>query len=200
MKYNEQRAIDSATDLFWKKGFQGAGMRDIQQALDMRPGSIYARFENKEGLFTRVINQYAEHGRARLQAVSEHQEPLVALRTFFVEEVTGASEKRYKRQCLLVKSLAEFDNLGEAAKQAILNGMDALHEGFGQVVAALSAPPHNMIKGDESLIAHWLQEQFVGLRTLAVYASDARINLLIDKLLLDLKGHWPALNRPASDE
>ncbi len=200
MKYNEQAAIDNATDLFWKKGFQGAGMRDIQQALDMRPGSIYARFENKEGLFTRVINQYAGHGQARLQAVSQHPQPLMALRAFFVEEVTGASEQRYKRQCLLVKSLAEFDNLGAAARQAVLEGMDALHEGFVRVVAVLSSPPHTQVTGDQDLIAHWLQEQFVGLRTLAVYASDARIHQLIDKLLLDLQGDWPAPNPPASAE
>ena len=47
MKYNQDEVIEKATVLFWQRGFQGAGMRDIQQALDMRPGSIYARFQSK---------------------------------------------------------------------------------------------------------------------------------------------------------
>ena len=51
MKYDHDEIIEKATTLFWQRGFQAAGMRDIQQALDMRPGSIYARFQSKEGLF-----------------------------------------------------------------------------------------------------------------------------------------------------
>jgi len=35
MKYVESEVIEKATTLFWQKGFQAAGMRDIQQALDI---------------------------------------------------------------------------------------------------------------------------------------------------------------------
>lgn len=61
MKYDRDKVIDKATALFWQRGFQGAGMRDIQQALDMRPGSIYARFQSKEGLFKLVVDKYADN-------------------------------------------------------------------------------------------------------------------------------------------
>ncbi|MDC9612019.1 TetR/AcrR family transcriptional regulator, partial [Pseudoalteromonas sp. GABNS16H] len=37
-------------NLFWERGYAGASMKQIEQALDMRPGSIYATFGSKDGL------------------------------------------------------------------------------------------------------------------------------------------------------
>ncbi|MGB2139878.1 MAG: helix-turn-helix domain-containing protein, partial [Psychrobacter sp.] len=45
--YNRQEALDRAVKLFWHKGFHATSLKDIEQALDMRPGSIYAAFGNK---------------------------------------------------------------------------------------------------------------------------------------------------------
>ena len=49
--YNRHDALERALQLFWQKGFHATSLKDIEQALDMRPGSIYAAFGNKEGLF-----------------------------------------------------------------------------------------------------------------------------------------------------
>ncbi|MEC9128266.1 MAG: helix-turn-helix domain-containing protein, partial [Pseudomonadota bacterium] len=83
MKYDHDEIIEKATTLFWQRGFQAAGMRDIQQALDMRPGSIYARFQSKEGLFKLVVEHYADNSAKRLKQVTEAQSPLDALYHFF---------------------------------------------------------------------------------------------------------------------
>lgn len=58
-KHDRQDAIQKATDLFWEKGFHATSMRNIQQAMDMRPGSIYASFGSKEGLFQESLQHYA---------------------------------------------------------------------------------------------------------------------------------------------
>ncbi|MFZ3076621.1 MAG: helix-turn-helix domain-containing protein, partial [Psychrobacter glacincola] len=49
--YNRHEALERAIQLFWQKGFHATSLKDIEQALDMRPGSIYAAFGNKDGLF-----------------------------------------------------------------------------------------------------------------------------------------------------
>ncbi|MED5378323.1 MAG: helix-turn-helix domain-containing protein, partial [Pseudomonadota bacterium] len=118
MKYDHDEIIEKATTLFWQRGFQAAGMRDIQQALDMRPGSIYARFQSKEGLFKLVVEHYADNSAKRLKQVTEAQSPLDALYHFFETALTGPDEQRYMRQCLLVKSIAELELIGDIAKKA----------------------------------------------------------------------------------
>ena len=130
MKYDHDDIIEKATTLFWQRGFHAAGMRDIQQALDMRPGSIYARFQSKEGLFKLVVEHYAQNSAVRLKQVAEAESPLNALYNFFETALTGPDEQRYMRQCLLVKSIAELELIGDIARKAVIESMQTLKAGF----------------------------------------------------------------------
>ncbi|MHC4452082.1 MAG: TetR family transcriptional regulator [Planctomycetota bacterium] len=51
-KTEEKRAeiLRNAADVFRRKGFAGAGMREIAQGLGMAPGALYYYFESKEDL------------------------------------------------------------------------------------------------------------------------------------------------------
>ena len=192
MKYDHDDIIEKATTLFWQRGFHAAGMRDIQQALDMRPGSIYARFQSKEGLFKLVVEHYAQNSAERLKQVAEAESPLNALYNFFETALTGPDEQRYMRQCLLVKSIAELDIIGEVAKKTVLESMQTLKVGFKHIIEACiekgELPEHT----PTALAAEWLQNQFVGLRAFAILQDDDKaIAQIINKTLLDLKNEWP---------
>lgn len=192
MKYDHDDIIEKATALFWQRGFQAAGMRDIQQALDMRPGSIYARFQSKEGLFKLVVENYAQNSAKRLKQVAEAESPLGALYHFFETALTGPDEQRYMRQCLLVKSIAELDIIGDIAKKAVLESMQTLKTGFRDIIEACIENGELPEQTPAKLAAEWLQNQFVGLRAFAVVQDDDKpITQMIDKVLLDIKGQWP---------
>jgi len=192
MKYDHDEIIEKATTLFWKRGFQAAGMRDIQQALDMRPGSIYARFQSKEGLFKLVIEQYAQNSAERLKQVAAAESPLNALYRFFETALTGPDEQRYMRQCLLVKSIAELDIIGDVARKAVLDSMQTLKAGFSDIIEACIENGELPAHTPTTLSADWLQNQFVGLRAFALMQDENKaIIQMIDKVMIDLKGRWP---------
>lgn len=195
MKYATQEVIEKATVLFWQKGFQAAGMRDIQDALDMRPGSIYARFKSKEGLFQLVVEHYVENSKAKLNAVAEATSPCTALHSFFTQALINPEEYRFMRQCLLVKSITELDVIGEQGKQAVVEGMAALQQCFAGIVSRAIECQELPTSTPVDLAANWLQNQFVGLRAFALMQHDnAAIATMIDKVLIDLKTQWP-INR-----
>ena len=54
-RYDRKTALEKAVGLFWEKGYHGSSMKQIEQALDMRPGSIYATFGSKDGLFSEAL-------------------------------------------------------------------------------------------------------------------------------------------------
>lgn len=192
MKYDHDDIIEKATTLFWQRGFHAAGMRDIQQALDMRPGSIYARFQSKEGLFKLVVEHYAQNSAERLKQVAEAESPLNALYNFFETALTGPDEQRYMRQCLLVKSIAELDIIGEVAKKTVLESMQTLKVGFRHIIETCIEKGELPENTPTALAAEWLQNQFVGLRAFAILQDDNKaIIQIINKTLLDLKNEWP---------
>jgi TetR/AcrR family transcriptional repressor of nem operon len=192
MKYAQEDAVEKATILFWKKGFQGSGMRDIQQALDMRPGSIYARFQNKEGLFKLVVEQYVAHSKDKLQSVAESDTPLLSLREFFKTALINPDELRYMRQCLLVKSITELELIGDVGKKAVLDGMVLLNNCFANIIEKAIEAKELPETTPVEFAADWLQNQFVGLRAFAILQTDNdAIEQMIDKVLYDLTTQWP---------
>ena len=193
MKYAQEDAVEKATILFWKKGFQGSGMRDIQQALDMRPGSIYARFQNKEGLFKLVVEQYVAHSKDKLQNVAESDTPLLSLREFFKTALINPDELRYMRQCLLVKSITELELIGDLGKKAVLEGMVLLNNSFANIIEKAIETKELQDTTPVAFAADWLQNQFVWLRAFAILQTDnSAIEKMIDKVLYDLAAQWPS--------
>ncbi|NBB84288.1 MAG: TetR family transcriptional regulator, partial [Alphaproteobacteria bacterium] len=40
--FDRAAVLDKAMALFWAKGYHATSLRDLEAALDLRPGSIYA--------------------------------------------------------------------------------------------------------------------------------------------------------------
>jgi AcrR family transcriptional regulator len=43
--------------VFWRKGYEGASLSDLTEAMGINPPSLYAAFGNKEGLFRAVLER-----------------------------------------------------------------------------------------------------------------------------------------------
>ena len=52
------RAIEIATDLFWRNGYERTSLAELTNAMGIAPPSFYFAFGSKEGLFKRVLEQY----------------------------------------------------------------------------------------------------------------------------------------------
>ncbi len=59
-EFDIDTAIKAATELFWRKGYEGTSLTDLTGAMGITPPSFYFAFGNKEKLFRRVIEQYYE--------------------------------------------------------------------------------------------------------------------------------------------
>ena len=62
-RFDRQVALHRAVELFWSRGYYASSMKHIEEALDMRPGSLYATFGSKSGLFSEALDAYAARGR-----------------------------------------------------------------------------------------------------------------------------------------
>jgi AcrR family transcriptional regulator len=51
-------AIEKATGLFWRNGYEGTSLSDLTKAIGITPPSFYFAFGSKEGLFKKVTERY----------------------------------------------------------------------------------------------------------------------------------------------
>jgi AcrR family transcriptional regulator len=56
--FDENKALDSAIDVFWRLGYEGASVTTLTKAMGINKPSLYALFGSKEELFARALERY----------------------------------------------------------------------------------------------------------------------------------------------
>jgi AcrR family transcriptional regulator len=70
-EFDTEQALDLATELFWRKGYEGTSLSDLTDALGITRPSLYAAFGNKEALFRLALDRYeAKAGAYRTKALA----------------------------------------------------------------------------------------------------------------------------------
>ena len=58
--FDVDQALDRALQVFWRKGYEGASLSDLTSAMGINRPSLYAAFGDKETLFRKALDRYAE--------------------------------------------------------------------------------------------------------------------------------------------
>ncbi len=56
--FDMDQALDQALRVFWEKGYEGASLPDLTEAMGINRPSLYAAFGNKEELFRKALDRY----------------------------------------------------------------------------------------------------------------------------------------------
>ncbi len=59
--FDPQKALDKALRVFWQHGYEGASLAQLTRAMGINRPSMYAAFGNKEQLFRKVLDRYAQN-------------------------------------------------------------------------------------------------------------------------------------------
>jgi AcrR family transcriptional regulator len=57
-EFDTEEALSAALKVFWKKGFDGASLTDLTEAMGITRPSLYCAFGNKEELFKKALDLY----------------------------------------------------------------------------------------------------------------------------------------------
>lgn len=91
-KFNRDDAVNRAMNVFWNKGYDGASMKNLTEAMGINSPSLYAEFGDKHGLYLETIDHYAnDDGCAPLVALETELDITKAVHAFFEAVITYAT-------------------------------------------------------------------------------------------------------------
>ena len=188
-KFNRDDVINKAKNLYWEKGYHGTSMRNLQDVVDMRPGSIYAAFGSKENLFNEALNCYAQESTEHLaNCMAKEKTTLDGLKYFLRSITTCNKESTPNGMCMIVKSIAELtkndhpDLLSNATH--ILGRIEV---SFCKIFQQAIDNGEIDAAKDPTELARYFQIQLIGLRTYAqVSHSTNAIENFIDDIFKNL--------------
>ena len=164
MKYERTEALNKATELFWQKGYQGTKMRDLQDHLDMRPGSIYAGFGSKEALFLQVLDCYVEQSLSKIDEYNQlAAHPLEALKDFVSGFIFVEGKLENCKVCLLVKTVSESETSQPKLHTHALLGLQKIEEKFTKLFTQAQQLKLLSQTANTEQLGKWLQMQIMGL-------------------------------------
>ncbi|KEJ90608.1 TetR/AcrR family transcriptional regulator [Sulfitobacter donghicola] len=163
--YDREKSLDAALSVFWTKGYHATSLKDLETALAMKPGSIYAAFKSKENLYLLALERYfmksrngfrkqAENALSPLQILADH------LRAFPALDDDDAA----KQACMLTKTLVDTRSTDNVLADQTRQYMREMREEFGKVFHAALGKGELPDNADTMRLARRYQANLTALR------------------------------------
>lgn len=101
--FDSEKAIDRAMRVFWRNGYEGTSLPDLTKAMRINRPSLYAAFGNKEALFRKVLDHYAEGPASYVQKALEARTSREVAERLLQGAIDLLTDKRHPGGCLFVQ-------------------------------------------------------------------------------------------------
>ena len=133
VEFNEEEAIQKAMEVFWKKGYSGASMRDLTDAMHINSSSLYNTIGDKHQLFVKCIRNYTQ---GRMQDALTHagkiKSPLKAIVSFINDAVNAILYSN--NSCLAIKTTFEVAANDPDVQQVLKEDNEFTHQFLSDLI------------------------------------------------------------------
>ncbi|MGM0907315.1 MAG: TetR/AcrR family transcriptional regulator [Pseudomonadota bacterium] len=184
-KFHRETALNNALKLFWRKGYHATSMKDIEEEMDMRPGSIYAAFGNKEALFKETLEKYAALAAEEFeQTLAQRSSILQGISLYLRNIAVMTSNESPTKACMLVKTLLEFTPEDSAFSEPAKAYLDKFERCFTDAFQLAQQRGEIGQAQSPERLARLLQTNIIGLRTMARRGvSQQQLESLADDII-----------------
>lgn len=164
VKFNRGVVLDKATQLFWRKGFYATSMRDLLEAVNLRSGSLYGSFGDKQQIFKESLNYYGYNSIAIVsQYETDYGMALDALKAFARNSILEC-DSAPSRICMLVKTISELSHEEEVLSELARQWLKVMELAFSKLFEkAKQQGLQNPLPSE--MLAKQFQVQVMGLKT-----------------------------------
>jgi AcrR family transcriptional regulator len=187
-EFDPDAALDHALAVFWRKGYEGTSLADLTRAMGINRPSLYAAFGNKEELFRRALDRYAEGPAAYVRAALHEPTARAVAERLLSAAIDVVTDRRNPRGCLLVQGALACGEAAESVRRELvarrLASEAALRERFKRARAAGDLPDDS----DPSDLARYMMAVVQGL---AVQAAGGASRAKLRRVAALALRAWP---------
>ena len=166
--FNTDAALDQATRIFGKKGYDATSMSDLTEAMKINKGSLYNAFGSKKELFDRALARYDQQNRAaRLAELRGWNDPRAAIDALFQGLIDGARNDPAHLGCFVINTAQDLPNQSPEAAKLVRASLDQIKEFFADMIVEGQKQAQISPSVDAEATAQGLLSLFVGMRVLS---------------------------------
>lgn len=185
VEFEREAVLREVMNIFWRKGYQATSIKDVVDATQMQPGSLYWTFGNKQKLFLAAMDCYRQDMQSLIKTTLKADlPPLTRIEQFFHGLVAHTSNSGSNNGCLLINTLLEAAE-GDQEISAIINQtFTQLEAGFAQVLKLAQQQGAISANKKPEDLAKLLIVGMFGLRIYSKNSTDPQTaNIIISTLM-----------------
>src|SRR5437763_175317 len=145
--FDVEAALDRALEVFWRKGYDGASLSDLTRAMGINRPSLYATFGNKEALFRKALDRYAEGPMAYIREALGAPTARAVAERLLRGTVDLLTDPQHPAGCLMVQGALSCGDAAEPIRRELaarrMKGEAAIRERLARAQADGDLPPHS---------------------------------------------------------
>jgi TetR/AcrR family transcriptional regulator, copper-responsive repressor len=166
--YTREEVLRRATDLFARKGYEGAHLQELVEVTGLNRFSLYKEFGGKEGLFQAALEAYLAE-LASLAAHLERDPPgLANLRTF----LAALRAHEFPHGCFAINTIREKHVAPQRAFAEVERFVAGLEEGLRRNLAGARSSGELHPDTDVAALAKLLTTLDMGLISYGIVSED----------------------------
>ena len=187
-EFDPDQALDIALQVFWRRGYEGASMADLTEAMGITKPSLYAAFGNKEELFRKALDRYADGPGGYVQVALAKPTALEVVEHLLFKAADAVTDPDHPPGCLAVQGALSCGEAAESIKQELMtrraNGEQNLRQRFERAVAQGDLPK----EADAADLARYISAILQGM---AVQAAGGASREQLRKIAHMTLRTWP---------
>ncbi len=171
-QFDTEVALRSAMEVFWQRGYEGAGMRELLERMGIARKSLYDTFGSKRELFLRALRLYSDSELAAVrQTLDRDGSALDNLREVLNgwQDACGAEERR---GCLLGNNIAHFSGDDVEMMSLLRLHLESLERAFARAIEKAQRDGEIGTDADPADLARMLVATAQGLALMARVRDD----------------------------
>ncbi|MBT7487577.1 MAG: TetR/AcrR family transcriptional regulator [Rhodospirillales bacterium] len=177
--------IEKSIDVFLAKGYEATAIKDIVDATNVHPGSLYNEFGSKKEIYKQALEHFLKISKFNLNlANAEIAPPRATIEKLFFDLIDSTSERGSVGHCLISKAAMEIGGVDEEItawlkvvfkkSESLLSRLIERGQAAGEITS--SRPPQEL--------AQFLGSTVQGMQVMARFERDKKKFRAIAKIAL----------------
>ncbi|MEW6689153.1 MAG: TetR family transcriptional regulator C-terminal domain-containing protein [Pseudomonadota bacterium] len=183
-EFDPDKALDTATRLFWSRGFKHTSLDGLCAATGLNRSSLYAAFGAKRDLYLSALARYEEGSAARIAAAFAVRPARDGLKRFFDSLIDAIVAGPGRRGCFIGNCAAEMAQLDRTAAARVRRSLARIEAAFREGLEEARARGELPRRSDPAALARFLTAGVQGLRLVGKANPDrASLNDIAETML-----------------
>jgi AcrR family transcriptional regulator len=186
--FDIDKALDCALQVFWRKGYEGTSLPDLTKAMGIKRPSLYAAFGNKEELFRKVLDRYADGPGAYIREALEKPTARAVVERLLNGGADLLTDPRYPCGCLAVQGALACGETADRIRQELISRRAAVEAAIRQRLEHAKSTGDLPADADPADLARYVAAVSQGM---AVQAASGASRDALQRIIQIALRAWP---------